>query len=72
VNSLQAKHAVEMSKAEARHKAKVDALMEEVEKLRLDNERTAADIHEAKEKEVAGLQDAVTALQKQNETVTSH
>ena len=70
VSSLEAKHADEVSMAEASHKARIDSLMEEVEKLHLDSEQSLAVIREEKQKEIETLRDVVASLQKQNETLS--
>ena len=70
VNSLEAKHADEMSKAEASYGARIDSLTEELAKLRFDSEQTVADVNEEKENEIVGLNEMIASLQKQNESVS--
>ena len=70
VNSLQTKHADEMSEAEAGHGTRVNELMEQVEKLRFDYGQTVADVHREKQQEMSALEETVVTVQKQNENVS--
>jgi len=69
VNSLERKHANEMSEVKASHRGKVDELMEEIERLRFDYGQTVAGIHKEKQEDIMALEDTVKSLKIQNENV---